>query len=200
MSNKGLDENSKVVSTKEISEILGLSDRRIRQLENEGALVKIAHGKFHLPDSIQRYIEFIKEQSEPDEETDYYKERALLTRANRQKAEMELKIIQGEVHRSEDVEKVMNDMLGAFRSRTLVIPNKISPLLIAQTEVEVVKSIIKKAIHEALLELSDYDPQVFYAKSKDKLSLADPEETDGEEIKGPEGKGPLKNAKRKKKK
>jgi phage terminase Nu1 subunit (DNA packaging protein) len=198
LSNKSFEEKRKIVTTKELSEILGLSDRRIRQLENEGSLVKITHGKFDLPQSIQKYIQVIKEQSESDEEIDLTTERTLLTRANRQKVELELKIMQGELHRSEDIEQVMNDMLGTSRARLLGIPGKIASKLIALTEVEVIKNIIKTEIYEALQELSDYDPHVFYAKSRDKLSIEEEVDENGEETIGEVNKEPPKYGKRSK--
>lgn len=195
LSDNNSDKNTKIATTKEMSEILGLSDRRIRQLAEEGSLVRVGHGKFDLPASIQTYIESIKERSKSSEELDLNKERTLLTRANRQKVELELKIMKGELHRSEDVESVMNDMLSSFRAQMLVLPNKIAPLVLGQTELESVKSIIKKHIFDALQELSDYDPDVFYTKSKDKLSVDDIEDK-GEESKKAE-KGPRKDGNKK---
>ncbi|MGZ0084569.1 hypothetical protein ACWNXI_03035 [Caldibacillus thermoamylovorans] len=180
MSDQGLKGKTIVVSTSEIAEIFGLSDRRIRQLEKEEALVKISRGKYDLKASVQRYITFIKEQAEKtEEELDLTKEKTLLTRANRQKVELELQIMRGELHRSEDVRRVMNDMLSAFRARVLAIPSKTAPRLLAQTDLAVVQDIIKKEVYEALQELSEYDPHVFYAQSKDKLAI-DADETEEE--------------------
>ncbi|WP_305142490.1 hypothetical protein [Geobacillus thermoleovorans] len=182
MSEQGLKGKTIVVSTSEIAEIFGLSDRRIRQLEKEEALVKISRGKYDLKASVQRYIMFIKEQAEKtEEELDLTKEKTLLTRANRQKVELELQIMRGELHRSEDVRRVMNDMLSAFRARVLAIPSKTAPRLLAQTDLAVVQDIIKKEVYEALQELSEYDPHVFYAQSKDKLAIGMDETEEGSE-------------------
>lgn len=171
--NKESSKNTKIITTKEISEILGLSDRRIRQLADEGALVRIAHGKFDLPASIQTYIKYQVNKEKPTAEIDKTEEEALWTRARRQKTELELRIMQGELHRSEDVKRVMNDMLGAFRARLLGLPSKISPQLIGKTEIPAVKEIVKNGVYEALEELSDYDPYVFYDYSNDNLLLDD---------------------------
>jgi hypothetical protein len=51
-------------------------------------------------------------------------EEALWTRARRQKAELELQIMRGELHRSDDAKRVMNDMLGAFRGKLFFYPRK----------------------------------------------------------------------------
>lgn len=176
LTNKNLCEKNFVVTTKEISEILGLSDRRIRQLESDGALVKIAHGKFDLPASIQTYIKFQVEKESPDNDINKSEEEALWTRARRQKTELELRIMKGELHRSDDVERVMNDMLGAFKARLLSLPSKFSPQILGKTEIPAIKEVLKTAVYEALNELSDYDPDVFYDYSKDKLFLEESEE------------------------
>jgi phage terminase Nu1 subunit (DNA packaging protein) len=161
-----------VVSTSELSEILGLTDRRIQQLVKNEIISRVGRGKFHLPTVIGEYIGWIKSQStESDEELDLKKEKTLLTRANRQKIELELQIMRGELHRSEDVRRVMNDMLGAFRARCLAIPSKAAPRILAQTDLAVIQDAIKKEVYEALTELADYDPQAFYAHSKDTLAL-----------------------------
>lgn len=163
-----------MVGTSELAEIMGLTDRRIRQLEQAEIIHKVSRGRFHLPTVIQEYVRWLKGQAaESDEKIDLTKEKTLLTRANRLKAELELQIMRGELHRSEDVRRVMNDMLGAFRARCLSIPTKVAPRVVGQTDLAVVQDLIKREVHEALLELSDYDPDVFYARSKDKLVLDD---------------------------
>ena len=159
-------------TTAQLAEILGLSDRRIQQLVKVGAIPKLDRNQYDLAAAIQSYLEFIKLQYEDTEtELDLKKEKALLTRANRHKVELELKIMRGELHRAEDVERVMNDMLASFRARCLAIPTKAAPLIVGQEDLVIIQDIIKKEIHEALSELSDYDPDVFYSQSKDKLVL-----------------------------
>lgn len=176
MKNKDYIDKSLIVSTQQISEILGLSPRRIQQLTREGALVKCGHGKYDLPFSIKAYIESQLEKVTPDDEIDNGVETALWTRARREKTELEVKIIKGELHRSKDVERVMNDMLGAFRARLLALPSKMAPQLLGETEIPIVKDKLKMAVYEAMNELSDYDPMVFYDASSDKMFLEEDEE------------------------
>jgi phage terminase Nu1 subunit (DNA packaging protein) len=201
LSKKDLKGTPIVVTTAEISEIFGLSDRRVQQLVKEGALVKVSRGKYDLKASVQRYIEYIKEQAEKtEEELDQTREKTLLIRANRQKVELELQIMRGELHRSEDVRRVMNDMLGAFRARVLAIPSKVAPRLIAQTNAAVIQNIIKNEVYEALQELSEYDPHIFYAHSKDKLVLENKEDDDEEADEEIAEKEQQRNDRKKKKK
>jgi phage terminase Nu1 subunit (DNA packaging protein) len=199
LKNKDSDKNTLVATTKEISAMLGLSDRRIRQLADEGALVRISHGKFDLPASIQTYIKFLVEKEKPDSELNKSDEEALWTRARRQKTELELQIMRGELHRSGDVESVMNDMLGAFRARLLSLPSKIAPQMQGKTEIPAIKEILKDAVHEALNELSDYDPDAFFDYSKDKLYLDEEEIIEDTEVAKQVDKEPKRNGPKKKK-
>lgn len=175
----------KAVSTAEISEMLGVSVRRIQQLAKEDALVKLGHGKFDLIKSIKRYIDYQVDQRSPmvedEEELNPQVERALWTREKRKKTELEVKIIKGELHRSKDVERITGDMLASFRARLLNLPDKVAPLLIAKTDLQDINDTVRLAVYEALNELSEYDPEVYYDYSTDKLFLEKDEDEEDEE-------------------
>ena len=168
-----------IVETSELASILGLTDSRIRQMERSGILTKIERGKYDLPSSVQGYCSYLKEAAEQPEGVS---EKDLLDRSRRKKIDLEIQIMQGELHRAGDVQRVMNDMLGTFRARCLSIPYKLAPQLLALTDLPVIQAAIKKDIYEALTELSDYDPSVFYAQSKDKLVLDDGGEVEHKEM------------------
>lgn len=167
-----------VVGTSQLALILGLTDSRIRQLERSGIITKVGRGRYDLASAVQGYCAYLKESVEKQEGLS---EKDLLDRTRRKKLELEIQIMQGELHRAEDVKRVMNQMLGAFRARCLGIPHKLAPQLLNKNELSVIQAAIKKEIHETLSELSDYDPRVFYAQSKDKLVLEDGGETEEED-------------------
>lgn len=176
MARKDSEKNTYTVTTAEISEIFGISTRRVQQLAKDGVFVRVGHGQFDLPASINSFIEYRLDDTKDEGVLDKSTEEAMWTRARRQKTELELQIMRGDLHRSEDVRRVMNDMLGAFRARILSIPSKFSPQLVGLTEIPPIKVVLKQAVHEALEELSDYDPMVFYDISKDKMLLEDADE------------------------
>lgn len=168
-------------TTAQLAEILGLTPRRVQQLAEEEVLVKAGRGKYKAVESIQRYIQSLqlKDQSGRDGEIDYFKERARHEKAKRERAELELAVMKGELHRSEDVRTVMNDMIAAFRSRILAIPSKLAPQLVGKTELPVIQEMLSHETHAALTELSNYDPAVFYKNNADYVGLIDDdEETD----------------------
>lgn len=177
MSHKVLEDDSYIVSTQQISEIMEFSKRRIQQLTDEGALVRVGRGKYDLRRSIKKYVETMTEKATPnDDELDGGREMALWTRAKREKTEIEVKIIKGQLHRSADVERVMNDMLGAFRARLLSLPTKMAPQIVGKDEIPIIKNLLKEAVYEIMNELSDYDTLVFYDASTDKIFLESDEE------------------------
>lgn len=156
-----------MVNTKVLANIFGLTERRVRQLVEEGIINRISHGRYDLQDCLKKYIAFLRtaataemDGGEVKEKLDY--EKFLHERAKREKAEIELAHIKGQMHHAADVEQVMNDMLGAFRAKLLALPAKVAPLLIAQNNLSAIQDILQSEIYEALNELSDYDPVLFY--------------------------------------
>ena len=160
---KGRNIAEEKILTHELAAIFGCSPRWINQLTTNGLLTQVERGRYQLGSTIREYIASIKQQAEEkdEEETDLRAEQTLLTRANRKMAELELAVMNGKLHRSEDVQSIMNEMLTSFRSRLLAIPARISPEVAAATDAMVVQQMIKGEIYDALSELSEYDPAKF---------------------------------------
>lgn len=153
--------NDRVVGTGELAAIIGKSDRWVRQLTGEKVLHQVERGKYILGESIQAYCEHIAGGKEDDKKPRFIDEKTEHERIKKEKAALELAEMQGELHRSADVEAVMNDMLGAFRQRIRAIPMRLAPELIGQGELNVIKGRLSAALDEALAELADYDPELF---------------------------------------
>lgn len=179
LADKASKRNPIIVSTGELSEILGFKEqRRIQQLTKQGFLKKHRRGEYILQDAIQDFIDYqisrVAASNDPNE-INKDLESALWTRAKKEKTELEVKIIKGELHRSSDVERVMNDMLTSFRQRVLALPTKVAPQLLLQEDVGVIKEILTMEVIDTLSELANYDPNVFYDISGDKMFLDDEE-------------------------
>lgn len=88
-----------------------------------------------------------------------------LKRAKADIAELQLKELKGEVHRSEDVEEAFEDFGMMVRSVLLSLPGRLAVNCANADNAAQVSAIIKKEINEILNELKDYkyDP-AFYAK------------------------------------
>lgn len=146
-----------VVSTSDMADILGVTARWIQQLTKDGILVQASRGKFHLPENVQRYIKYIENMHEDGgEQIDYNKEKALHERAKRKIAEMDLAEKEKTLIQVDEVEKLLEKMIGLFKGRCLTIPSKVSPLVQYETELPAIVGLLKKEINEALQELSDH--------------------------------------------
>ena len=148
----------KLYGVKAIARFLDLSERRVRQLREQNIIVEVRPGLYDLIDTNHRYINYLRKRN-PESETavDYNTERALLVRAKRKSEEYDLQLKENQLHRSEDVEMIVSNMLINFRSRLMAIPSKLSPILAKKTDKTEIFKIMKTQIDEALNELSDYD-------------------------------------------
>lgn len=165
---KKIDDISAItVSSKVFSEIIGVSDRRVRQLGEEGVLIRAAKGRYKLADSVKNYILTLKLSNDSnnipieDDELDLEQEKAKKERVNRLIAELKLAKMKGEVHSSKDVEAVMTDMLSSFKSRLINLPAKVSPILTGR-DTGYINDYLTTEILNILTELSGYNPEDFY--------------------------------------
>lgn len=155
------------VSASVLGDIFGVKDRRVRQMAEEGILERVAKGRYNLVDSLKNYILALKVAAagagvdDPDTDIDIDEEKALHERVKRHISELKLRTMRGELHESADVERVMSDMLAAFRTRVLVIPSKTAPVL-EDRDASYIKDRLLAECTEALSELKDYDPRSFY--------------------------------------
>lgn len=140
-----------------VAKWLDISERRVRQLRDQKVLTEARPGLYNLSDCVHRYIEFLRRDGTEDAAIDYNQERARLVRAKREKEELELRQQKGELHEAEEISALVTDMLMRFKARLMAIPAKQSPILSKKTDQTEIFSILKAAIDEALLELSDAD-------------------------------------------
>lgn len=165
------------VSSETLGNILNLSTRRIRQLADEGLFKKIKRGKYNLVENVHSYIAYLKTNNEAkdvennDGDLDLDTERAKLNHVKVLQEELKLAAMKGTMHKSEDVQKVMNDMLSNFRSKLLALPSKVAPSLLAMDNISEIQEVLRRDIFEALEELSEYNPADFY--NEDYIDLDD---------------------------
>ncbi|WP_404427292.1 hypothetical protein LG296_01610 [Ureibacillus chungkukjangi] len=161
MTQKDSENFEVIVSSKEISLIFDVSESRIRQLAKENAVVRVGHGKYDLPKSFKAYINYL--ESKREEVLDKSIEEAYWTRARREKTELQVQVMKGELHRSEDVERVMNSMLGNFRGKLLAFPPKMAAKVAGKSDLTEIRNLLKSGINEAMTELAEYNPKDFYS-------------------------------------
>lgn len=147
---------------KVVAEWLGVTERRVRQLRDEGIIAETRPGLYALRPTVSRYITYLRKGS-----SDLNDERAALTRAKREAVEMENARLRGELLEAGEIEKGLRTMNLNIRSRFLSIPAKLAPaLVVASGDQAAMYDLLKRAICEALEELTDYR-QLLEAKDED---------------------------------
>lgn len=151
----------KVVTGKVVADTLGLTERRIRQLRQDGVIKETSYGSglYRLPEAVQAYIAFITkgETSDGSAALDLSREKALLMKAKRESEEYDLMLKRGDLHQTEEIRQIISGMLANFRSRLLSIPSKASPELAVKSDKAEIHEILKRLVDEALNELADFD-------------------------------------------
>jgi phage terminase Nu1 subunit (DNA packaging protein) len=165
----------KLYTSKIVAQWLGLTERRVRQLRDEGVIEEYRAGLYDLQPTVLRYIKYLGGTGKESLQT----ERMKLTAEKRKSAEMDNELRRGELHRAEDIETGIKTLCFNIRSRFLAMPAKLSPeLAAAGRKQSKIFDILKTAIDEALEELSDY-----------KVALAVKDEWDDEEKDGKDSDG-----------
>lgn len=144
----------KLYTEKVIADWLAVTERRVRQLRDEGVIAERKPGLYELKSSVVRYISYLRKGNGNTNLTD---ERALLTRAKREAADMENELRRGNLHSSEDIERGLKTMCLNIRTKFLTLPAKLSPRLSQMGGDQAgIFDALKQAVDEALDELSDY--------------------------------------------
>lgn len=153
------------VNQKELAKILGITDRRIRQLKEQFGLFEngMTEGakskKYILERCVPEYIQYKLDAEMPSGSSIVReKEQAEHEQIKKKISILKLRKLRRELHQAEDVEEFLTDMLMNFKNRVLSIPQKVAPLVLAEDDINAVINILEKEVFQALDELSEYDP------------------------------------------
>ena len=150
------------VSTEELALKLGCTAEWVRQLGDKGALNIIRKtGRqryFDLFESITTYITYIRDERTQDSLTDEQIKLADLKykTARAGKMELELAEFKSQMHRAEDIEAVVGDMVARIRAAILSLPGRLAVDTAEASTAMETSAIIKKAVDDLLNELADY--------------------------------------------
>lgn len=109
-------------TSKVIAQWLCLTERRVRQLRDEGVIVEARPGLYELQPTVARYIKYLGGAGKESLNT----ERMKLTAEKRKAAEMDNDLRRGDLHSTQDIEKGIQTMCLNIRSRFLAMPAKLS--------------------------------------------------------------------------
>ena len=143
----------KLYTSRVVAQWIGLTERRVRQLRDEGVIQETRQGLYDLQQTVLKYITYLGGTGKESLQT----ERMKLTAEKRKAAEMDNETRLGNLHNTEDIEKGIKALCLNVRSRMLIIPAKLSPTLAEMDgDQAAIFDILKDAVTEALEEMSSY--------------------------------------------
>ena len=137
------------------AKLFRLTTRRIQQLAKDGIIPKSGRGKYPLLGVISGYVAYLQERALSGEvgPAEYQNEKALKTKFEREKLEIEVQVLKGELVPKAQVDQAIGELISACKSRLLSIPTKAAAVAVSMTEAEVA-GLLTDQIYEALHELS----------------------------------------------
>ena len=174
-----LIKENQIIKATELAKLLGITDRHLRNLANEGIIKKTEKGKYLFFESVQGYIEYIESKNDADVDLKDEKIREEIKKIKKDTELKDLKIkeLKNQLHPASIIEKVMTDSLINLKGRLLSLSNRLAPQLIALDNLGEIQEVIQDSILEALEELSEYNPELF----KNKNFIEDDDEEEGVE-------------------
>ena len=180
-----LIKENQIIKAIELAKLLGITDRHLRNLANEGVIKKTEKGKYLLLESVRGYIEYIESKNDVDLnlKDEKIKEEIKKIKKETELKGLKIKELKNQLHSASIIEKVMTSSLVNLKGRLLSLSNRLAPQLIALDNLGEIQEVIQDSIVEALEELSEYSPELF--KNKNFIEEDDEEEQEGVKI----GKG-----------
>lgn len=145
-----------------ICKLLDLTPQRVNQLVREGIIPKAERGRYELVPVVQAYIRYLRDRAVKGDVhgDDYSAHRTRLIKVRADLLEIEQEQIKGKLIPAEDVESAWIDVLSNCRAKLLSIPTKVSAEVFVANDLNDVKSLLKSAVNEALMELSTVNVKV----------------------------------------
>lgn len=164
-----------------IAKLFGVTERRVQQLAKDGIIPAAQQRpyKFDLLPTVQSYIKHLsdkangKEQKSTDTvqaETDKLRAEADLKQSKAKIADMQLKELEGKMHRSEDVEAMTNDLVYTVRSMIMALPGRLAMDVVQLTNANEASALIRSECYKILNELAGYkyDPEAYQRRVRDR--------------------------------
>lgn len=173
-------------STDIIAKLFELDVRRVQQLAKEGILPAASQRpyKFDLLPTVKAYIRYLRDRANGKEaktadtvkaEADKLRAEADLKQSKAKIAELQLKELEGKMHRSEDVEAMTNDLVYTARSMIMALPGRLAMDVVQAGSANEASALIRAECYKILNELAgyQYDPEAYRRRVRDREGWSD---------------------------
>jgi phage terminase Nu1 subunit (DNA packaging protein) len=138
----------------EIAQHLDLSERRVRDLLKELGLPTRNPDMDQVRTAYIRHLRAVASRHKSESGLDLTQERAKLAAAQREKTEIEVARLRGDLLQAEEVKHEAFNLARRVRDRLMLIPHNLAAILGADQNPTVIERKMGKAIREALEELT----------------------------------------------
>ena len=173
-------------STDIIAKLFDLDVRRVQQLAKEGIIPAASQSpyKFDLLPTVKAYIRYLRDRANGKEaktadtvkaEADKLRAEADLKQSKAKIAELQLKELEGKMHRSEDVEALTNDLVYTARSMIMALPGRLAMDVVQAGSANEASALIRTECYKILDELAgyQYDPEAYRRRVRDREGWSD---------------------------
>ncbi|MCQ4188586.1 hypothetical protein [Methylocystis suflitae] len=130
---------------------MGISERQLGNLVVAGVIpAPRARGKYNLALSVKRYIEFKSGPADAPGNKKLAEQRARLTAAKADVAELDRKRLLGEVVSQQDVATGWAAILKIIRQNFLALPRRAAPIVALMTKPTEIEIFLRERVHEVL--------------------------------------------------
>ncbi|MEI6286215.1 MAG: hypothetical protein WCP79_06900 [Bacillota bacterium] len=141
-----------------LSAVIGISERYAETLKKAGVIVRISHGEYDVAKSVQNFIKFKCKTVDVNAELDFNTEKTLLTKAQREMAELDLEKERGGLWLKTDITLYFNRIATNVKTKLLGLPAAVAPLLLGQTNIGKIQNILDERVRALLVDCSKFDP------------------------------------------
>jgi phage terminase Nu1 subunit (DNA packaging protein) len=148
-----------MATQREVAEHLDLSTKRISELIRDGILPsKMGRSPLNLDVCRIAYISYLRKLGGYNKRSgggDIAEEKTRLTKAQADKAELEVSELEGQLIPAQLVQDTWTDFVANARAKLLALPSKIAHQVIALDKYAEAELLIKENVHDALSELAE---------------------------------------------
>jgi phage terminase Nu1 subunit (DNA packaging protein) len=154
----------KLLSTEELAQFVGVDPRRIQQLTKEGVIKKELGdkktAKYDFVRNVHSLLQYYRQKSDSRGSRDSEgmksaKERHAVAKAHLE--ELKLAQLEGDLHKAEDIERLIGAVLTRLRINLLAIPMGLAPVLRDMDDTMEIAEKLDERIRRAMNEVADMD-------------------------------------------
>ena len=165
-----------VVTSAELATVLGLTSRMVQIHAQNGVIQTVGKNAYPLAASVQAYIKFLDKNVPDEEDVKLEKTRrvseAQLKASKATIAKMQAEELKGNLHRSDDVAALTEDLIYTIRSALIALPGRLAMNVAAAATPAEASEVIRKEVHIVMRELATYhyDPKKYEERVRERMS------------------------------